>query len=56
MEQVTVQFYRPKSVLDKTLEKVTIKTGKTTIAEAFEIACINGHNPQRNIRFITEEA
>ena len=56
MTQITVQFYRPKSFLDKTLEKVTIKTGKATMAEAFEVACKNGHNPQKNILFITEEA
>lgn len=56
MKQITVQFYRPKSFLDATLEKVTIKTGKATIEEAYEVACNNGHNPWKLIRFINEEA
>ena len=55
MAQITAQFYRPKSIYNKTLEKVVIRTGKATIAEAFEVACNNGHNPFKNIRFITEE-
>lgn len=54
MKQITVQFFRPKSIFDTALERVTIKTGKVIITEAFEVACNNGHDPNKNIRFITE--
>ena len=56
MAQITVTFYRPKSFSDRTLERVTIKTGKTTCVEAYKIACENGHDPNRNISFTIEEA
>lgn len=37
-----------------TMEKREIKTGKSTILEAYEVAVANGHNPRKNIKFVTE--
>lgn len=37
-----------------TMEKREIKTGKDTIFEAYKVAIKNGHNPYKNIKFVTE--
>lgn len=54
MKQITAIFYVEKrSFNDTWMEKVQIRTGKTTIQEAYEVAVANGHNPQKNIKFHT---
>ena len=51
MEQYTVTFFVEKTDLagnHKGMEKRTIRTGKTTIAEAAEVAVAHGANPFKN--------
>ncbi len=52
MSEITVTFYKEqRSFNDTWMEKVQIRTGKTTIQEAYEVAVANGHNPQKKIQF-----
>jgi len=54
---ITVVFFTYKEVgmnTEATPIRHTIKTGKTTIAEAFDVACANGLAPCDTCKFIVE--
>lgn len=64
MAQITVVFFT-EEVVNQTMGGLVIgvankmvrheiATGKTTVAEAFDVAVANGHNPNNHIRFITK--
>lgn len=51
MEQITVTFFVEKTDLAGYhigMEKRVVRTGKTTIAEAAEVAVAHGANPYKN--------
>lgn len=56
MKQIVVEFYASKKNFfgEETLEHIVIRTGKTTIEEAYDVAVTNGHNPNKNIRWWSE--
>lgn len=56
MNQIVVEFYASvKHLFDEdALEHMVIKTGKTTIEEAYDVAVANGHDPNKNIRWWSE--
>ncbi len=54
MEQLTVEFYTPAT--DRLgnythMEKQVVRTGKTTISEAFEVAVKHGADPRKLIQY-----
>jgi len=58
MKQITILFYEYKMVgmdTKATSIKHIIKTGKKTMAEAFDVACANGLNPSDTCKFIWED-
>ncbi|QCD37167.1 MULTISPECIES: hypothetical protein [Muribaculaceae] len=58
MEQYTVTFFVEKTDLagnHKGMEKRVIRTGKTTIAEAAEVAIAHGANPFKNWKLTWEK-
>ncbi|WP_155952935.1 hypothetical protein [Prevotella sp. HUN102] len=56
MTQIVVEFYARKKSLwgEERLERKIVKTGKSTIEEAYDVAVANGHNPNKNIRWWSE--
>lgn len=56
MTQIVVEFYVCKKNLwgEEILEHKVIRTGKSTIEEAYDVAVANGHNPNKNIRWWSE--
>lgn len=57
MEQYTVEFYEPATdwLGNYThMEKQVVRTGKTTIPEAMEVAVKNGADPRKQMRLIWE--
>ena len=57
MKQIVVEFFACKKNFfgEETLEKKVIRTGKSNIEEAFDVAVDHGHNPSKNIRWWSEQ-
>lgn len=56
---ITVVFFTEEEIVvgngfSTVLTRHEIKTGKTTMEEAYDVAVANGHNPENTIHFVVE--